>query len=121
MAALEPAAFPGRLNRVLTHPVVCVAFPLAIAAIAAAVLHELAARVSWADVKADVAAASWNQILMATGFTALSFLGLAGYDVVSVRASARVFEAALIAGLGVGPLPSPMPPRSGCCRQRTRR
>jgi phosphatidylglycerol lysyltransferase len=89
MSARAQPLPPPWLNRALTHPLVRVAVPLAIAAAAFAVLRELAAHVAWADVRADVAAASPTQIGLAICFTALSFLGIAGYDVISVLASAK--------------------------------
>ena len=59
MAAAEILSPEGRLARIIDHPAVRIAVPVIIGALAVVVLHKLAAHVKWADVKADLSAASW--------------------------------------------------------------
>lgn len=80
---------PGRIARLLEHPVVRIAVPLLVVAIMMYVLHGLSAKVSWADVKADVAASSWTSVALAVCATAVSFFALSFYDVLAVRSVAK--------------------------------
>lgn len=88
MAVAEILAPQGRLTRIVEHPAVRIAVPLLIAAIAVVVLHKLASHVKWAEVKADLAAASWLSLLRALGFAALSYAGISLYDALATRAVA---------------------------------
>ncbi|MBN2905799.1 MAG: bifunctional lysylphosphatidylglycerol flippase/synthetase MprF [Rhodobacteraceae bacterium] len=89
MTSLEDPVPPGRLNRVIAHPVVRIVFPLLIAGISLVVLHTLAAHVSWTDVKADLAMASKGALALAVAFTALSYAGIACYDLIAMHSTAR--------------------------------
>lgn len=101
MAVAEIPAPRGRLLRVIEHPAVKIAVPVVIAVIAVFVLHKLASHVKWIDVKADLAAASPMALVMALGFTGLSFAGISLYDALAVRAVAPgkvPFRVAALAG-----------------------
>lgn len=79
----------GKLLRIIEHPVMKIAVPVLIAAIAVFVLHKLASHVKWIDVKADLVAASPVSLLQALCFTAVSFAGIALYDALAVRSVAQ--------------------------------
>lgn len=86
--AAEP---PTRLSRVihaLEHPAVKIAVPVLVGILAVFVLHKLASHVRWENVKADLAAAQLKMLLTALACTALSFVGIASYDLVAMRAVA---------------------------------
>ena len=89
MTAAEPAVAPSRIIRIIEHPAVRVAVPILITAIAVYVLHTFASRVSWADVKADMAGSSWQALGFALLWTVLSFLAISFYDVLAVRSAAQ--------------------------------
>lgn len=99
MTAVDPAQAPSRIVRILEHPVVRLAIPAVIVGIGIYVLHKFATHVSWADVKADIAASSRTSLAMAVGFTALSFFSLSFYDVLAVRSVAKGKVPDRIAGL----------------------
>ncbi len=101
MSGLPPVT-PGRLTRLLAHPVVHIAVPLLIVAITFYVLHDLSAKVSWTDVKADVAASSWRSIFLAVCATAISFFALSFYDVFAVRSVAKGEVPARVAAFAGG-------------------
>ena len=104
MAAAEILSPEGRLARIIDHPAVRIAVPVIIGALAVVVLHKLAAHVKWADVKADLSAASWLSLSKALGFAALSFAGISLYDALATRAVAPgkvPFRIAALAGAGV--------------------
>lgn len=88
MAVADILPLRGRIAKVVEHPALRIAIPLVIVVIAIFVLHKLAAHVKWVDVKADLAAASPLTLLAAAGFMAMSFLGIALYDLLAVRAVA---------------------------------
>lgn len=101
MAVAENTSIQDRFRRIIKHPAIRIGFPLLIAVIAVFVLHKLASHVKWADVKADLAAASSVALLRALGFTALSFAGISLYDVLTVRSLAPdkvPFHIAALAG-----------------------
>ncbi|MCB2111044.1 MAG: bifunctional lysylphosphatidylglycerol flippase/synthetase MprF [Defluviimonas sp.] len=103
MAAAEILSPEGRLARIIDHPAVRIAVPVIIGALAVVVLHKLAAHVKWADVKADLSAASWLSLSKALGFAALSFAGISLYDALATRAVAPgkvPFRIAALAGAG---------------------
>lgn len=79
---------PGRITRFLENPVVRIAVPLLVLALTFYVLHRMAAHVSWADVKTDVAKSSWTALALAICATAASFFALSFYDVLAVRSVA---------------------------------
>lgn len=93
MAAVETPAPspppPGRIARLVGHPVVRIVVPLFIVAITFYVLHDLSVHVSWTEVKADIAASRPAAIAMAIAATAISFFALSLYDVLAVRNIAR--------------------------------
>lgn len=103
MAAADVLAPQGRLARIVEHPAVKIALPLAIAAIAVVVLYKLAADVKWTDVRTDLATASRLSLLKALGFTALSYAGISLYDALATRAATPgkvPFHIAALAGAG---------------------
>ena len=89
---------PGWIARVLAHPVVRIAVPLLIVGLTLFVLHKMAAHVGWAEVKADIAAASWSSLALAVCTTALSFLALSFYDILAVNSVAPGRVPARVAG-----------------------
>ncbi|MGJ8589471.1 MAG: bifunctional lysylphosphatidylglycerol flippase/synthetase MprF [Yoonia sp.] len=103
MSDVEAASQPHRpmalALRIIEHPVVRIAVPVLITAIAVYVLHAFASNVSWADVKADIAASSWQSLGLAVFWTAVSFIALAFYDVLAVRSVAKDKVPAKVAGL----------------------
>jgi len=99
MATIDISAPPDRIARVLAHPVLRIALPLLVVALTLYVLHRMAAQVSWAEVRADVAAAPWSSMGLAVCTTALSFFALSFYDVFAVRSVARGQVPDRIAGL----------------------
>jgi len=90
----EPASertgrsWPERVETVLRHPGVTAVAGLAILGIALVVLHHLAAGVHWVEIKAEIAALRPAQLAAAAGLTALSFVGLALYDVLALESVA---------------------------------
>lgn len=91
------------IESALAHPGFKVALACAIIAIATLVLHHLAADVSWHDVKADIAGYSASSLMVAVGFTALSFVGLSLYDVLGIASFAPgkvPYHVAATAGAG---------------------
>lgn len=101
MAGAESIPPRDGLLRIIEHPAVKIVIPLLIGAIAVFVLHKLASHVKWIDVKADLAATSPSALLMALGFTALSFAGISLYDALTVQAVAPrtvPFRIAALAG-----------------------
>ncbi|WP_223475174.1 bifunctional lysylphosphatidylglycerol flippase/synthetase MprF [Oricola indica] len=90
-ASMAAAETPTRLSRVIRafeHPAVKIAVPVIIGILAVFVLHKLASHVRWVDVKADIAAAQPAVLLAALACTALSFVGIAAYDFLAMRAVA---------------------------------
>ncbi|NIZ12742.1 bifunctional lysylphosphatidylglycerol flippase/synthetase MprF [Phaeobacter sp. HF9A] len=85
----EKVTLASRLVRVLEHPAVSVAVPLVIVTITFFVLHTLSVKVSWSAVRGDVAASSLGTIALALTATAVSFLALSCYDLLSVRSLAK--------------------------------
>ena len=101
MAIIETTLPEGRWRRMIKHPAVRIAIPIVIALIAMFALHSLAAHVKWVDVKADLVAATPASLLKALAFTAISFVGIAFYDVLAVNlvAPSKVpFRIAALAG-----------------------
>lgn len=90
-----------RWLRIADNRVLRTAFPLAIVAIAIAVLHHLSREVSLSELRADLADAQARPLLLSVLFTGISFTALSLYDVIAVRyvAPGRVpFPAAAAAG-----------------------
>lgn len=80
---------PRRVVKLLEHPVFRIAVPVVVLGVAAFVFHEIATRVSWTDVKADIEGSSWTTLGLALLCTMLSFCGLAFYDILAVRSVAK--------------------------------
>jgi phosphatidylglycerol lysyltransferase len=99
MADTEKGWVIDRVVRMVEHPVFRIIAPLAIMAISLVVLHKLASQVHWSDIKADVAASSWSTLAAAVMWTAVSFVGLAFYDVLAVRSVAAKLVPGWVAGL----------------------
>lgn len=97
-AAPSPAA-PSRARRLLPA-----ALALAITIIAFAALDILLTHVSYADIRAALAAKPASAILACLGFTVLSFLAMSSYDVIAVRTVApgrvKASTAALVGAAG---------------------
>ena len=90
----------SRITRVIEHPALKIAVPVIIGIIAVTVLHRLASHVKLADVKADLAAAHPTMLLAALGFTVMSFVGIATYDFLAMRAVAPGKLPALVPMVG---------------------
>ena len=88
MADVRTPTFLGRVLRLIEHPAVKIAIPVVVGAIAVVVLHKLASHVTWADVRADLAAKHPWVLLVALACTGLSFTGIATYDLLAMRAVA---------------------------------
>ena len=96
MAEHEPRTLVSRALRVTEHPALKIAIPIVIGVIAVVVLHKLASHVRWTDVKADLAATKPTVLLAALGCTVLSFIGIAFYDLLAMRAVAPGSMPALV-------------------------
>ena len=99
MTTGETAGVPSRLARVIEHPVFRIVVPLLIVGISAFVLHDLASKVQWSDVRADIAASSWSVVGLAALWTGLSFIALSFYDILAVRSVAKGSVPSWVAGL----------------------
>lgn len=78
-----PAWFPASLGTIAVTAVAILIFCIGLWA-----LHRLAAEISWHAVKADIHALPVSVLLASAGFTALSYLSFALYDVVALRIAA---------------------------------
>ncbi|WP_370320406.1 bifunctional lysylphosphatidylglycerol flippase/synthetase MprF [Oricola sp.] len=74
-----------RLIRIADNRILRTVFPLAVVAIAIAVLHHLSREVSLSELRADIVDAPARPLLLAVLFTAISFVALSLYDVIAVR------------------------------------
>lgn len=88
MADVKLPTLVTRVLRVIEHPAVKIVIPVVIGLLAVFVLHKMASHVSWADVKADLAAQPPQVLLLALGCTALSFVGISAYDFLALRSLA---------------------------------
>ncbi|MFT6677308.1 MAG: phosphatidylglycerol lysyltransferase [Sulfitobacter sp.] len=98
MTTAEPIPRQSRVTRILEHPIVKILVPLVIVGIAFMVMHKLALRVSWTDVKADIASSTWRMLALAVLWTSFSFVALSFYDVLAVRSVAKGQVPARVAG-----------------------
>lgn len=83
--AMDAAARPSLPTRIISNPAVKYVVPLVVIAIAIYVLHDLASHVSWTAVKEDLASISPRLLIFSLLGTALSFVGIACYDVLGSR------------------------------------
>ena len=95
----QQPTLPSGLKRALTHPLVKLALPLLITALAFYVLHDLSSHVQWSDVQTDISASHWSTLAIAIGFTGFSFFSLSFYDIIAVRSVAKGSVPAYVAGL----------------------
>lgn len=108
VAAAVPASGPrngratGRatgLARIADHPLTKIALPALVTAVGVYVLQAMASEVHWSDVKGAIAASPWSTLAMALGWTLVSFVSLAFYDILAVRSVAKGMVPNSVAGL----------------------
>lgn len=85
MADSEKYAHIPAITRILSHPAIAYILPILVVGIALVVLHELVSDVSWSEVKADLASARIQTLLLAFGATLISFVGISSYDVLATH------------------------------------
>lgn len=99
MDTTETASIQSRLVRIIENPLFRIVVPLLIVTISFFVLRDLAAEAHWSAIKEDIAASSWTALAAAILWTAVSFVGLASYDILAVRSVAKDEVPAWVAGL----------------------
>ncbi|WP_037227191.1 bifunctional lysylphosphatidylglycerol flippase/synthetase MprF [Roseobacter sp. GAI101] len=88
MTDAKTPTFMTRILALVEHRAFKITIPVAIGVIALFVLHDLASHVRWTDVRTDLAAARPMALLAAVGCTMISFVGIAAYDYLALRAVA---------------------------------
>ena len=85
MTALPDAAARTGLHRLLRHPLVRVLLPLVVVGVAFLALHEFGHSIKISDIRTDLGQVPPRALGLAVLYTALSFAGVAAYDVIAVR------------------------------------
>ena len=83
----EQVEQPPGVSRYIA-PAAKAAAAMAVFAVAIYALHRFSREVNWSDVKTDLAAQSWDSILLAIAATGLSYLAMAFYDVLGTATAA---------------------------------